>query len=1349
MRFSCIYIVFSLLFLIKVPVYSQEVTLDRFSTFVNLSVTNGLAHNTVNDIIQDHNGFMWFATENGLSRYDGYSFVNFFHNPDDPNSIAGNSILTLATDNSNNLWIGTTEGLCQLNLKTGVIKRFMTQMGNRNSPRSNHIRKLLFSNNSKILWIETFGGTLTAYNSDSQTWSHYSHQSSTQPYYRYHALYEDRDANIWVGGRNTPIHRFSETDNSFHIIQAKGLENRGKRDNDLAAIIQTSKDNWFVMGLDGIYEFYPKDETFDKIHSTSTYGAAEDDQGNVWFASGFGLLKYAPNKNHYTAFRNNKNNPNSIVHSHINKIYIDKVGNIWTGTRNGVSLLNQKSKTITHLYHIPGDDNSLSANEISAIAQDKNGTIYIGTANNGVNLWELGEPSIQQVSAEQKNTNGLLSDRISTIYSDSEGILWLGLWSGLGFNSYNPNTKTFKRYQYNSTTLRYDWYNAFLELPNGEFIAGMWGANGAIYFDRKKGEFTDRIFLNYNKPYNRPVDEIISDGQGNIFMRGLNAEVIYRYNSESNRYTSHAFNPHPIRGDISIWVNKTNLPFAFTSFNCMASDGKGFSVFATNTGIISWDRDNGLNALFQGKLNPIDIKVHHNKIYLLQNNNLTVFDRNGAIENEITLDEEYHQILFLEGNKILLVGNQDFSIVKPSSEIGLTRMSRIRVSRLSSLSITCLNNNYIWIGSPDGLYRHAVSTSQDLFKKESTIEQIIDIPISHILPINDSTIYAFSSLGVYKVNSARGESNLIEITNIPEGFVSAVRTATLVKTDIIWVGTESGFYKLNINSGEIIDLNLPDENSVSSHLVSTLLYDNSGNIWIGTTDRGLNRVDSKTGKVKHFFSPSLPSNRINSILQSKEGWIWVATDKGICYIIDDFVMKVSDVSAQYDVRSIVEDDNEFIWAGTNNGLLAINPVHLEVTHFNEYQGLPTSDFSKAALKLSDGMLAFGSSKGFVSFDPKTLLNEQDFSSEVHFTRFSILGNSHHHFFGVSDTIKLNHNQNFFELSFSSSDYSLKTGATFRYKLDKVNSTWNTSQTGNVSYTNVRPGRYLFEVSKMLPNGKPSTNVTSLLIWIKPAIWQTLWFRLSILLLILAGLSIYIFTYIRQLKAARLNVELEQRLLISQMNPHFIFNSLSAIQSFMYRNQPEEAGNYLSSFSRLVRLILENSRSASIPIKQEVQTLELYFSLQKLRFPGKFEYHIDVDPDLLHSDIALPPMLAQPFIENSIEHGIMHMVGKGTITVEFSVSKGVICIVVEDDGIGVEKSMLINQGKRLTHTSYATSITCERIKNISKRAKDGFGVKIVDKKTFGETGTRVEIRLPISSENGMNLKTTQNDTSNSG
>ncbi|MCW3071770.1 MAG: Two-component system sensor histidine kinase, partial [Bacteroidetes bacterium] len=164
--------------------------------------------------------------------------------------------------------------------------------------------------------------------------------------------------------------------------------------------------------------------------------------------------------------------------------------------------------------------------------------------------------------------------------------------------------------------------------------------------------------------------------------------------------------------------------------------------------------------------------------------------------------------------------------------------------------------------------------------------------------------------------------------------------------------------------------------------------------------------------------------------------------------------------------------------------------------------------------------------------------------------------------------------------------------------------------------------------------------------------------------VMAGIStllllviVIAFLFIRQgrLNAQQRTLQLEQKLLRSQMNPHFIFNSLIAIESYIYKNEPKEAGKYLSGFARLMRLILENSREEYIPLSKEIKTLEYYLQLQKNRFDNAFDYAIELSEGTDPEAIAIPPMLAQPFIENSIEHGIKNNGTKGSISIRFSLS----------------------------------------------------------------------------------------------
>jgi sensor histidine kinase YesM len=209
--------------------------------------------------------------------------------------------------------------------------------------------------------------------------------------------------------------------------------------------------------------------------------------------------------------------------------------------------------------------------------------------------------------------------------------------------------------------------------------------------------------------------------------------------------------------------------------------------------------------------------------------------------------------------------------------------------------------------------------------------------------------------------------------------------------------------------------------------------------------------------------------------------------------------------------------------------------------------------------------------------------------------------------------------------------------------------------------------------------------------------------------------------------------LEQRLLLSQMNPHFVFNSLTAIQSYIFRNDAYTAGKYMSSFAKLVRLVLENSRQETISLAKEIETIRYYLLLQELRFEGRFEYHIEVDPDINAEELGIPPMLAQPFIENAIEHGIIHLSTKGLITIRYLLSANNLFLEIEDNGIGIEKSSQLSQSKWTEHRSLATKITNERLRNIRRSKKLSVGMELIDLTTIGDNsqrGTLVRFLLPV-------------------
>ncbi len=239
------------------------------------------------------------------------------------------------------------------------------------------------------------------------------------------------------------------------------------------------------------------------------------------------------------------------------------------------------------------------------------------------------------------------------------------------------------------------------------------------------------------------------------------------------------------------------------------------------------------------------------------------------------------------------------------------------------------------------------------------------------------------------------------------------------------------------------------------------------------------------------------------------------------------------------------------------------------------------------------------------------------------------------------------------------------------------------------------------------------------------------------LIILLGVMIGFYRWNQtQIKQQQREAEMSQTLLRSQMNPHFIFNAMSVIQSYIYENDTVNSSRFLVNFSRLMRLILENSPKEFIPLETEVEILQKYLETQKLRFGERFTYTIELSENLLPEHVQIPPMIAQPFIENAIEHGQLHTIEGGFIKVYFEQVGDLLRIEITDNGVGRKAS---EKRKNSTeHKSMAMDITKARIDNLNQKYRtDGF-LLVEDFDKNLETGTKVLISLPYRDKE---LKTT--------
>lgn len=235
----------------------------------------------------------------------------------------------------------------------------------------------------------------------------------------------------------------------------------------------------------------------------------------------------------------------------------------------------------------------------------------------------------------------------------------------------------------------------------------------------------------------------------------------------------------------------------------------------------------------------------------------------------------------------------------------------------------------------------------------------------------------------------------------------------------------------------------------------------------------------------------------------------------------------------------------------------------------------------------------------------------------------------------------------------------------------------------------------------------------------------------VLIIVLAGLIIFFRWNHSKIKQQQREAEMSQTLLRAQMNPHFVFNAMSVIQSYIFDNDIENSSKFLVNFSRLMRLILENSPKEFIPIKTEVEILQKYLAMQKLRFQDRFDYQIFADNILFDEFALIPPMITQPFIENAIEHGQLHTIEGGFIHVTFARDGQMLVITIEDNGVGRKASR--KNKKSSAHKSMALEITRERIDNLNKKYRTEGFLLVEDYNKELESGTKILISLPYKVE----------------
>lgn len=536
--------------------------------------------------------------------------------------------------------------------------------------------------------------------------------------------------------------------------------------------------------------------------------------------------------------------------------------------------------------------------------------------------------------------------------------------------------------------------------------------------------------------------------------------------------------------------------------------------------------------------------------------------------------------------------------------------------------------------------------------------------------------------------------------------------------------------------------------------ISDLLADRERRtVWIATQDYGLFRYDEAGGRFMLYRQEetapghSLSAYIVHSLCKDGQGYIWAATDPGGLSRFDYDAPPEKAFSAlnsenglpSNQIYAVLADARGNVWAGTSKGLAWVDCRTLRVRSFGGSSGLAADALDQPLSAGAGGEILTGVKGGYQFFEPDQLLAEKH-PAKVLLTAFRVFDQPYADSLSATflKDIRLRWDQDFFSLSFTATNFSRPEKNEYAYRLHGFDPDWvflkNEHQ---ISYTNVPPGDYLLEI-KTGREGRWNTPALQLGIHITPPYWATWWFQ-SIAALVATGIAIALYrrriAQIRQQEA--LKTEFNQRLarmemaaLRAQMNPHFVFNCLSAINRYILVNQPEIASAYLTKFSRLIRLILDNSRTETVPLDKELDALRLYVDMEQMRFNDRFHHQFYIDPAVESAHLEVPPLLIQPFVENAIWHGLMHKKTPGLLQIRVFYKHNKLCVEVEDDGIGRARAQELKSRSATTHKSLGVTVTAERIAAINQLY--GTQAEVCTEDLFDENGaprgTKVHIRF---------------------
>jgi ligand-binding sensor domain-containing protein/two-component sensor histidine kinase len=999
-------------------------------------------------------------------------------------------------------------------------------------------------------------------------------------------------------------------------------------------------------------------------------------------------------------------------------------------------------------------DDGLPSSHVYRAFQDSKGFIWFCT--------DKGLARFDGYKFEKFTTkNGLPNNDIWQCAEDSEHRIWFlsyanaFLYFDLKDNKFHVIDNPYK--EYHDTHV---W--AYVQEKSGLMRVFMGGSFNLLDIDVKKQKVANHIIVDkmVQHTYCYPLKDSVDVNERRYFQRNnmtsAGAGIWVRAFSEG---LQHNIKHHE---HISPPINQIPLDFWNSAISIVFDDDK--TMYANNDSICFYKNkqfhSRALKRLSNFKGDELSLILNTgnlNRKLVLTNKDVFIIDENINRLKEFDFIKNFNiNTTYFDNENNIWICTKDKGIFLLSKKSISSEIS----AKLSNTSISTITEDplgRIWVGTTTGKI-YFINKAGDIIEQKISFSP--NIAIKKIVFSSKGMFVAWNGPAMAIINLKELALNhTIQLTEVSLNFSEKRGYLTYKNSNYI-------FKNLALKSVDTLDNNhfflgasnainiLKYQNNVTSFGQNVFLIKSNALLTISNksvmvgANKGLFKYDT-TGKLDSYFPlkqkyPILTKPISSFAIDLKKG-IWVGTDGyGVYRFYNNQIQQIPELAGIIVNHLYAENQNNRIWIATNEGVFLLKITDPNATNILKYdiqkislaQGLPTLEVN--TLTVRNNKLYAGTSKGLAMLPIDNIIEANQVKSTVPLIIRNIKINRQDT--TVSQRYDLSYTQNNLDIEFVALSFKSDRNIKYDYKMISSNSatdtSWHSVQDLHKEFSLLAPGQYVFSLRAFDINGYPTQTVKPITFIINPPFWDMLWFKLLVISLILGAIILYFYLRTRNIKKeeeqkTEINkkfAELELQALQAQMNPHFVFNALSAIQNFILNNNAEQATDYLSRFSRLMRLFLESSRNKYISLSDEKMLLEHYIELEQLRFKDKFNYKIHVD-ETVSLDAEVPSMLLQPFVENAINHGLVYKKENGgLLDIIFKKENNKLFCIVEDNGIGRKKAAEIKSKSLKPYKSRGTEITEERLRSLELVENTKIEVSILDKidESLNPIGTKVTI-----------------------